>query len=51
MGKTKSKKEANSKKIIRSCLTGRILNGRDCILVDEAEDYLKINGYEVQEIQ
>jgi len=51
MGKTKSKKDNNSKKIMRSCLTGRITNGRDIILVTEAEDYLKMKGYHIIELK
>lgn len=48
MGKTKSKKNyENNKKIKRSCYTGRIVNGRDVILSDEAEEYLKKQGYKV----
>lgn len=30
---------------MRSCLTGKIINGREVILVDEAEEYLKKMGY------
>ena len=48
MGKTKSKKNKNEKKIIRSSISGRVINGRDCILVTEIEDYIKINGLVIE---
>jgi len=47
MGKTKSKKQAEEKKIKKSAYTGRIVNGKDVILTDEAEEYLKKMGYKV----
>jgi len=47
MGKTKSKKQAEQKKIKKSAYTGRIVNGKDVILVDEAEEYLKKIGYKI----
>jgi hypothetical protein len=47
MGKTKSKQKQNEKNIIRSDLTGRVINGRDVILTEEAEDYLKMMGYKI----
>lgn len=48
MGKHKSKKQADEKKVIRSAYSGRICNGRDVILTFEAVDYLKKLGYEVK---
>lgn len=47
MGKTKSKRKKNEKKVNRSCISGRVINGRDSILVSEIMDYLKINNIEV----
>lgn len=47
MGKTKSKQKQNEKNIIRSDLTGRVVNGRDVILAEEAEDYLRMMGYKI----
>jgi len=47
MGKTKSKKHAENKKVLKSSYSGRIANGREIILVDEAEEYLKKMGCKV----
>lgn len=47
MGKTKSKKHAEAKKVVRSSYSNRVCNGRDIIIVDEAEEYLKKMGYKV----
>jgi len=47
MGKSKSKKQAEEKKIKKSAYTGRIVNGKDVILIDEAEEYLKKMGYKI----
>lgn len=47
MGKHNSKKQSDEKKVKRSSYTGRIVNGRDVILTDEAEEYLKKMGYKI----
>lgn len=47
MGKSKSKKQANEKKKLKSDYSGRIINNREVILTDEAEEYLKKMGYKV----
>lgn len=47
MGKTKSKKQAEEKKVKKSDYSGRIINGKEVIIVDEAEEYLKKLGYKV----
>lgn len=46
-GKTKSKRQQEKRKIIRSSYTGRVANGREIILVKEAEEYLKKQGYHI----
>ena len=37
-----------NKNLIRSALTGRIINGKECILTEEAPEYLKKMGYIVK---
>lgn len=49
MGKHNSKKKADQKKVIRSIYSGRICNGRDVILTDEAVDFLKKQGYHIKD--
>lgn len=51
MGKHNSKKRSDQKKIIRSVYSGRICNGRDVILTDEAVDFVKKQGYIVKSIK
>lgn len=36
-------------KIKRSALTGKIINGKEAILLDEVKEYLKKQGYEIIE--
>lgn len=47
MGKSYTKQLHEKKNIKRSSLTGRIINGRDVILCEEAEDFLKKHGYKI----
>lgn len=44
MGNNKNRK----KNKMRSALSGRIINGKEVILVSEAKEYLKKQGYEIR---
>lgn len=46
MGKSNSHKE-REKKCKRSSYSGRVINGREAILSDEAEEFLKKRGYKI----
>lgn len=40
-----------SKRTIRSAMSGKIINGGECILTSEALDYVKKMGYQVTKNQ
>jgi hypothetical protein len=42
-----TKRNNKDRRIIRSDLSGKAVNGKDVILTSEAEEYLKVNGYKV----
>lgn len=53
MNQKKLKNKENvkrSKRIIRSSLSGKIINGKEVILVEEVQDYVKKMGYVLREV-
>jgi len=40
-------KKKDKRKIVRSSLTGKVVNGREVIMTDEAIEYVKKQGYKV----